>query len=178
MFYHHSSNISAVASTQTQLDVFNLPSLSRGMWSAWLSQGVCVFVFHRVKHKPLGLNIAGILFLFPFLSLSLTPSVLLSLSLFLSWLLCHCGEGNSDPIVNGGNWAAGQWCHPAIGKTRGNALLAFGMRYFFPVVFRKAVINLIPSSSLPAPSWGWGWGEEMQRIERGWGTLLPVQTGM
>lgn len=25
---------------------------------------------------------------------------------------------------------------------------------FFPVVFRKAVINLIPSSSLPAPGWG------------------------
>lgn len=29
---------------------------------------------------------------------------------------------------------------------------------FFPVVFRKAVINLIPSSSLPAPSWGGGVG--------------------
>lgn len=108
MFHYHSSNISAMASIQTQLDVSNLPSLSRGMWSAWLSQGVCVFVFQCVKHKPLGLNIAGTLFLFPFLSLSLTLSVLLSLSLFLSWLLCHRGEGNSDPIVNGGNWASGQ----------------------------------------------------------------------
>lgn len=100
-------------------------------WSAWLSLGVCVFVFQCVK--PLGLNIAGILSLFPpfFPYRSLTLSAMLSPSLFFSWLWCHCGEGNSDPIVNGGKWAAGQWCHPAIGKNDGNALLAFRVCYFF-----------------------------------------------
>lgn len=62
---------------------------------------------------------------------------------------------------------------------------------FFPVVFRKAVINLIPSSSLPAPKRGERRREEgrqggqekeeeeeMQRIEKGWGTPLPVQNGV
>lgn len=58
---------------------------------------------------------------------------------------------------------------------------------FFPVVFRKAVINLIPSSSLPAMGReGGGKGgkeggqeeEEIQRIEKGWGTLLRFQNGM
>ncbi len=60
---------------------------------------------------------------------------------------------------------------------------------FFPVVFRKAVINLIPSSSLPAPG-GVGGGEkeagsqggqeeeEKRRIEKGWGTLLLFQNGL
>lgn len=124
------SHMSAMAFSQTPLDVFNPPkSVQRNVerWSRRLSEDVGVFVFPCVKRRPLGLNIAGILFLFPLLSLSLS----LSCSLFLSWLLCHRGEGNSDPIVNGGNWAASQWCHLAIGKTRGNALLAFGMHYFF-----------------------------------------------
>lgn len=56
---------------------------------------------------------------------------------------------------------------------------------FFPVVFRKAVINLIPSSSLRAPGVqareeGEGGGgrrrkNEMQGIANGWGTLIPFQ---
>lgn len=53
---------------------------------------------------------------------------------------------------------------------------------FFPVVFRKAVINLIPSSSLHAPGvWGKGGRErgqeeeEMRGIANGWGTLIAFQ---
>lgn len=57
---------------------------------------------------------------------------------------------------------------------------------FFPVVFRKAVINLIPSSSLHAPGvWGKGGREkgqeeeeETQGIANGWGTLRAFQNGM
>lgn len=56
---------------------------------------------------------------------------------------------------------------------------------FFPVVFRKAVINLIPSSSLHAPGvWGKGGRErgqeeeETRGIANGWGTLLAFQNGM
>ena len=55
------------------------------------------------------------------------------------------------------------------------------------------MINLIPSSSLPTPRRGGEGGreggrqggqekeeekEEMLRIEKGWGTLLPVQNGV
>lgn len=38
------SHISAMAfiQIQTLLDVFKPPNLSRGMWSAWLSEDVCV----------------------------------------------------------------------------------------------------------------------------------------
>lgn len=41
-------------------------------------------------------------------SLGLTVAGICSVCLFLLWLLCHREEGNSDPIVSGGNWAVGQ----------------------------------------------------------------------
>lgn len=41
MFHHHSSLISAMASVQTQLDVFEQPSLSGGMCGGLVSVAVC-----------------------------------------------------------------------------------------------------------------------------------------
>lgn len=162
MFLYRSSNISAMASIQAQLDSTNLPSLSRGMWSAWLSQGVCVFVFQCVKHKPLGLNIAGILFLFPFLSLSLILSVSLPFLAVVppwrrqQWPYCERWELGSRPMMSS--------CHR---EDQGERPPGVRNALFFPVVFRKAVINLIPSSSLPVLGWGAKEaGRESQRRRR------------
>lgn len=146
------------ASIQALLDVSDLPSLCGGMrscWSAWLPLGACVFVFQCVK--PLGLNIAGILSLFPFLPVSLAHSfshaLVISL-LFLAavpprrrqqWPYCERWEMGRRPMMSS--------CHREERRERPPGVQSV---LFFPVVFRKAVINSIPSSSLPASGW-WGW---------------------
>lgn len=162
------------ASIQALLDVSDLPSLCGGMrscWSAWLPLGVCVFVFQCVK--PLGLNIAGILSLFSFLPVSLAHSfshaLVISL-LFLAavpprrrqqWPYCERWEMGRRPMMSS--------CHREERRERPPGVQS---ALFFPVVFRKTVINLIPSSSLSASGW-WGWWkmeggqmEEVQRIEK------------
>lgn len=136
-------------------------------WSAWLSLGVCVFVFQCVK--PLGLNIAGILSLFPFLPVSLTHSFSHALAislLFLAvvppwrrqqWPYCERWEMGSRPMMSS--------CHREERRERPPGVHS---ALFFPVVFRKAVINLIPSSSLPASGW-WGWWKmEEGQMEKVW----------
>lgn len=142
-------------------------------WSAWLPLGVCVFVFQCVK--PLGLNIAGILSLFSFLPVSLAHSfshaLVISL-LFLAavpprrrqqWPYCERWEMGRRPMMSS--------CHREERRERPPGVQS---TLFFPVVFRKTVINLIPSSSLPASGW-WGWWkmeggqmEEVQGIEKTW----------
>lgn len=152
-------------------------------WSAWLSLGVCVFVFQCVK--PLGLNIAGILSLFPFLPVSLTHSFSHALAislLFLAvvplwrrqqWPYCERWEMGSRPMMSS--------CHREERRERPPGVQSV---LFFPVVFRKAVINLIPSSSLPASGW-WGWWkteggqmEEVQGIEKTRGGFIPFRNVM
>lgn len=136
-------------------------------WSAWLSLGVCVFVFQCVK--PLGLNIAGILSLFPFLPVSLAHSFSHALAislLFLAvvppwrrqqWPYCERWEMGSGPMMSS--------CHREERRERPPGVQS---ALFFPVVFRKAVINLIPSSSLPASGW-WGWWKmEEGQMEKVW----------
>lgn len=116
-------------------------------WSAGLPLGVCVFVFQCVK--PLGLNIAGILSLFPFLPVSLAHSfshaLVISL-LFLAavppwrrqqWPYCERWEMGRRPMMSS--------CHREERRERPPGVQS---ALFFPVVFRKAVINFIPSSSL------------------------------
>lgn len=156
MFDRHSSHTSAVTCIHIYLDA-SVPSPSRGKWSAWLPQGHFVFVFQWAKHKPLALKHLW----HPFFLLSFSSSVSpLSLALCLSppflaevplwrrqqWPYCVRWELGGRPMMSS--------CHR---EDQGERPPGVRNALFFPVVFRKAVINLIPSSSLHAPGvWGKG----------------------